>query len=542
MVSSSKEKVKELTNKLEQGVKDLFESDKYADYLKTMSQFHSYSTRNTILIHMQMPQASSVAGFNAWINKFSRHVKKGEKAISILAPTPFTIREEKEKLDPKTKLPVLDDNGLPVIETTERQIARFKVVSVFDVSQTDGKPLPELIKNITGNVEQYEAFIDALRATSPLPIVFEPLPEDTDGLCLDGEKIVIREGMSEVQTVSAIIHEITHAMLHDRSLVVEGDGQAKLIDRRTEEVEAESVSYAVCQHFDIETGDNSFGYLATWSRGKELKELNASLDVIRKTAAEMIENIEGKFQEIIKERGIELEQVQIGVSEQVTPVPGTGTPPEPAAAQDTAPIPEKADPKQEVDKFLTDIGSIGNLFGEPTPPPKSEKQYDLGYGHMGNGLTVWNRLEEKGGDYVSVAHIDPERRVTYRDKDLPYSVREQIERIAMTSDARVSATQDMPVFSVPPSSLHEIVQAAPENEPATVDLSTPDIRTSIEELRAYGYTYEPMLPLTTGRAAELFDADHLIFLLYPDGTESTVFERDEILNHELSYHFRCQTR
>lgn len=296
--------VKEITARLEQGVKDLFASDGYADYLKTMSRFHSYSTRNTLLIHMQMPSATLVAGFGAWQKKFERHVLRGAKSIKILAPTPFTIREEKEKLDPETRLPVLDEQGMPIVEQIERQFARFKVVSVFDVSQTDGKPIPSLAQDLTGNVEQYTAFMDALREVSPLPIVFERMPEDTDGTCHFGNRIAIREGMSEIQTVSAVIHEMTHARLHDISLTVSGDNTPAPKDRRTEEVEAESVSYAVCQYFGIETGANSFGYLASWSAGRELKELNASLDTIRKTAAEMIDAIDGRFQEIVKERGI----------------------------------------------------------------------------------------------------------------------------------------------------------------------------------------------------------------------------------------------
>jgi len=295
--------VKEITARLEQGVKDLFESDRYADYLKTMSRFHQYSTRNTLLIHMQKPGATLVAGYTSWPRKFGRHVKKGEKGIAILAPRPFTVREEKEKIDPVTHKPVLDDNGMPVVEYKERQFARFKVVSVFDVSQTDGKPIPSLAKDLAGNVEQYAAFMDALKETSPLPIIFEPMPEDTDGTCYFGNRIAIREGMSEIQTVSAVIHEMAHAKLHDQALLEAGE-DTKPKDKRTEEVEAESISYAVCQFFGIETGENSFGYLAEWSRGKELKELNASLDTIRKTATVLIDAIDGRFGELVEECGI----------------------------------------------------------------------------------------------------------------------------------------------------------------------------------------------------------------------------------------------
>ena len=233
--------VKEITARLEQGVQNLFSSDQFTEYLKTMSRFHKYSTRNTVLIHMQRPDATLVAGYRSWETKFGRHVKKGEKAIKILAPVPFTKREEKEKLDPTTNQPILGEDGLPVVEYTERQLARFKVTHVFDAKQTDGKPLPTLVQDLTGNVEQYEAFMDALRAVSPLPIEFEPMDENQDGYCRYGEKIGIREGMSEIQTVCAVIHEITHAKLHDIESLRLMDETAEPKDRRTEEIEAEAI-------------------------------------------------------------------------------------------------------------------------------------------------------------------------------------------------------------------------------------------------------------------------------------------------------------
>ena len=296
--------VKEITARLKDGINELFASDKYADYLKTMSRFHNYSTRNTQLIYMQYPGATNVAGFHKWKNEFKRTVKKGSKAIKILAPMPIVIKEDKAVIDPETKKPVLDDDGMPVTEEVEKRFARFKAVSVFDISQTEGKPLPTLIQDLTGNVEQYEAFLDTLRAVSPLPITIKPMPEEKDGTCEFGVKISIREGMSQVQTVSAAVHEITHAILHDRSRIVSDEENIAKKDLSTAEVEAESISYVVCQHFGIETGDNSFGYVATWSKGKDLKELNDSLDTIRKTSAELIDVIDGKFQEIAKERDI----------------------------------------------------------------------------------------------------------------------------------------------------------------------------------------------------------------------------------------------
>ena len=307
------ESVKELTEKLEKGVKELFESDKYAEYLKTMSRFHSYSTRNTLLIHLQDPTARHVAGFHSWRNNFNRSVKKGEHGIKIFAPIANKGKDiEVEKLDPVTKQPILDEHGQPVMEwlspTSDLQV-RFKLVTVFSERQTEGEPLPELAETLTGDVARYELIMDALRAVSPLPIFMEDLPPDTDGTCHFGEKIAIRNGMSEIQTVSAVIHEITHAKLHDRNLLPENDDKPK--DNRTSEIEAESVSYVVNQHFGVETGANSFGYLAVWSKDRELKELNASLDTIRKTSASLINAIDEKYREFAKERGIDLTAVVI---------------------------------------------------------------------------------------------------------------------------------------------------------------------------------------------------------------------------------------
>ena len=314
--------VKEITAKLESGVTELFESEKYANYLQTMSRFHRYSTRNTLLIHMQMPDATRVAGYNAWKSKFNRQVKKGEKGIRIFAPMPFIVKEELEKLDPVTKQPIIGEDGQPVMEEyVKMQSARFKIVPVFDVSQTEGEPLPELAETLTGDVARYGLFMDSLRAVSPLPVVFEDLPPEMDGTCHFGEKIAIRNGMSEIQTVSAVIHEITHAKLHDLQIVTDNGEKAK--DRRTEEVEAESISFAVCQYYGIDTGANSFGYIAEWSKGRELKELNASLDTIRKTTAEFIDSIDEQFRALAIERGVNLS------ADDTTP---KMTPAEPAAS------------------------------------------------------------------------------------------------------------------------------------------------------------------------------------------------------------------
>ena len=314
---SNKDRIKEITAGIEQGIKELFESDRYRKYLTTMSRFHKYSLNNVMLIHSQRPDATLVAGFNKWKNSFGRHVKKGEKGIQILAPTPYKIKVEKEKLDPDTKLPMIDENGDPVTEEKEISIPMFKVVSVFDVSQTEGKPLPQLAYSLSGAVEHYDEFMEALKRTSTVPIKVEHTEKNVDGFFdLTNQSITIQAGMSEIQTVCAVIHEIAHSRLHNYDHMTElaDDGETLLApaekDRHTEEVEAESISYAVCQYFGIETSDNSFGYIASWSQGKELKELRASLETINRTSSELISGIEKHFQEICKEKGIDLSTQQ----------------------------------------------------------------------------------------------------------------------------------------------------------------------------------------------------------------------------------------
>ena len=310
---SNKERIKEITAGIEKGIMELFESDRYRNYLTTMSRFHKYSLNNVMLIHAQRPNATLVAGFSKWKNSFGRHVKKGEKGIQILDPTPYKIKVDKEKLDPDTKLPMLDDEGKPITEEKEVTIPMFKVVSVFDVSQTDGKPLPQISFSLTGDVAQYEVFMEALRRTSQVPITIEPMEPGMDGYFhLEKQAIFLREGMSQVQTVCAAIHEMAHSRLHNYEKMTElaDDGETILVpgekDRNTEEVEAESISYAVCQYFGIETADSSFGYIASWSQGKALKELRASLETINKTSSELISGIEQHYREICKEKGIDL--------------------------------------------------------------------------------------------------------------------------------------------------------------------------------------------------------------------------------------------
>ena len=359
---TNRERLQEITAGIEQGIKELFESEKYMRYLSVMSKFHRYSVNNTMLIYMQRPDATLVAGFNKWKNQFERHVKKGEHGITIIAPTPYKKKIEEMKRDPDTQAPILDADGKAVMEEKEIEIPMFRPVKVFDVSQTDGKPLPELASSLSGTVPHYEAFMEAVRRSAPVPIEFEPMAANMDGyFSSEQQRIALREGMSEVQTISAAVHETAHSKLHDPKkheaeptwkIVMVSEGGTKqdfrldfateaeaeqaaaeegwrYVDenqfewrleveedltavkqaaknRNTEEVEAESISYAVCQYFGIQTGENSFGYIASWSKDKELNELRASLETINKTSCELINDIERNYKEICKERGIDL--------------------------------------------------------------------------------------------------------------------------------------------------------------------------------------------------------------------------------------------
>ena len=308
---TEKQKVQEITEKLEQGIKELFESEKYKTYLNTMSKFHNYSFNNTMLIAMQKPDATLVAGFKAWQKNFDRHVKKGEKGIRILAPAPYKIKEEQEKLDPVTGEIMLDKNGMPATEEVEIKIPAFRVVPVFDVSQTDGKELPDIgVNELSGSVEDYEDFMQALTEVSPVPITYEDIDGDVKGYFhTTDHRIAIQEGMSQSQTVKTAIHEVAHAKLHDREQNQDIDAVLDK-DRNTKEVEAESVAYTVCQHFGIDTSDYSFGYIAGWSSDRDMKELKSSLDTIRKTASELITGIEDRLAELQKDRAVEQEQKQ----------------------------------------------------------------------------------------------------------------------------------------------------------------------------------------------------------------------------------------
>ena len=296
------EKLKEITDRLEQGITELFDSERYREYLRVMSKFHNYSFNNTLLIAMQKPDASLVAGFSAWKNNFGRNVIKGQKGIKIIAPSPYKVKQEMKKIDPHTQQPIIGKDGKPVTEEKEITIPAYKVVSVFDVSQTEGRELPDIAVNeLTGDVERYRDFFAALEKTSPVPIGFEQIPGSSHGYYhLEDKRIAIQEGMSELQTLKTAIHEIAHAKLHDIDLNAPENEQQPRVDRRTREVEAESVAYTVCQHYGLDTSDYSFGYVAGWSSGRELSELKSSLETIRSAAAEIINSIDETLAELSK--------------------------------------------------------------------------------------------------------------------------------------------------------------------------------------------------------------------------------------------------
>ena len=333
-------KMKEITDRLEQGILGIYESDRYADYLRTMSKFHDYSLNNTILIAMQ--GGNLVKGYKQWEKEFDRHVKPGEKAIKIIAPAPFTVKKQVEKIDPDTQKPVFDKDGKPVTEEKEIKIPAFRVVSVFDISQTEGKELPALTYELTGNVEQYKDFFAALEKTSPFAMGFEALSGSIKGRCNYEEKcILINEGMDELQNIKTAIHEIAHATLHDTALAM-----PERPDRRTREVQAESVAYAVCQHYGLDTSDYSFGYIAGWSSGKELAELKGSLETIRSTAANLIDTIDGHFAEIQKAQDKEQTTEQAQPAQEATKQPEAEAA-TPELPEETAPVQEKeAQPEQ----------------------------------------------------------------------------------------------------------------------------------------------------------------------------------------------------
>ena len=478
---SSRDRLKEITASIEDGIKELFQSESYAQYLQTMSRFQHYSVNNQVLIHMQKPDATLVAGFNKWKNQFGRNVIKGEHGIKIIAPTPFKKKIEQEKLDPDTQLPMLDADGKIITEEKTIQIPMYKPVTVFDVSQTEGKHLPQLAHDLSGNVANYDVFMEALRRSSPVPISVEVMGGGMDGYFdLEHQDIAIRKGMSEVQTVSAVIHEMAHALLHNRTKDTEE--KTPEISRSTEEVQAESISYAVCAYYGIATGDNSFGYIASWSKDKTLPELRESLEVISRTADGLINDIDRHYAEIMKEREAELIAA------------------EPAMTMERLYAVD--------DRYLhvqrTDTGVDYTIYDKA-----SMKEIDGGQLDMEISTLTEAALE------ICTSH------------EIGQNAPLQVADIGILDELQV--TRDAAIAIEPP------VQ---ENlEPETDTPADPAI--SVEARNAYGYTDDAMLPLTKERAMELFERDVPVYLLYGDNTEAMAFEQTEILNHDGIFGIDC---
>ena len=582
---TNRERLQEITAGIEQGIKELFESEKYMRYLSVMSKFHRYSVNNTMLIYMQKPDATLVAGYNKWKDQFERHVKKGEHGITIIAPTPYKKKIEEMKRDPDTHAPILDADGKAVMEEKEIEIPMFRPVKVFDVSQTDGKPLPELASSLSGTVPHYEAFLEALRRSAPVPIEFEPMAANTDGyFSPDQQRIAIREGMSEVQTVSATVHEIAHSKLHNQKKIqIDNDEQYQEVelfekpalfsngrisrddlpegvycydlrgsdddlgspicveervvvnhagsviltaplefpeegrlyftdetglnfnggmltlsqflqeqkkDRRTEEVEAESISYAVCQYFGIQTGENSFGYIASWSKGKELKELRASLETINKTSCELINNIERHYKEICKERGIDL-----------------------TAKQE----PEQADIPQET-LFLLDDATY--LHIQPC---------DTGWDY-----TLYDKetMKELDGGQLNTPELSRSAAVQQICEGLELENPSiQDAPLSMIETLQDAACQQMQEQVSQQTAEATATQLPDAQEQSLDEYPMPDSEVSVSDMQEYGYFYDGMLPVTRERALELDAAGLTVYILHEDNTESMVFDTEEIMEH-----------
>ena len=535
---SEKQKVKEITDKLEAGLKELFESEKYKSYLSTMSKFHNYSFNNTLLIAMQKPEATLVAGYQAWQKNFERHVNKGEKAIRILAPAPYKIKEERDKLDPVTGEMMFDENGMPQKEETEVTIPAFRAVSVFDVSQTDGKPIPELeVNELLSTVEGYEDFVQALMNISPVPIAFEDIPGDSKGYFSTAEKrIAVQENMSESQTLKTMVHEVAHSMLHDKEVNQSMDIPVK--DRNTKEVEAESVAFTVCQHFGIDTSDYSFGYIAGWSSGRNMKELKSSLDTIRKTASELITGIEGAMQELQLNREMEQEHgkesillvhnedfseynlVSVRGMDSAELISALSTMNE----EDKSNIPSYLESKgawtteladeqtEEAEEYHIDVRYNMDTDELIDVKERVEQPIDTNLSVMGQAEQLINQLEAEKNIFTS-----EERNliVNYAYKlDDMNKTRELAEKLAYREQY---AQQDVALT---------IIDAKAEID------ALPDPMIGLSEMREYGYQWNEMLPLTQEKALELFEHDLPVYLLHTDGAESLAESRERIEEHE----------
>lgn len=537
---TEKQKVQEITDKLEEGLKELFESEKYKTYLSTMSKFHNYSFNNTLLIAMQKPEATLVAGYKAWQKNFERHVNKGEKAIRILAPAPYKIKEERDKMDPVTGEMMFDENGMPQKEQVEVTIPAFRAVSVFDVSQTDGKPIPELeAQELLSTVEGYDDFVQALMNVAPVPIGFEDIPGDSKGYFHTEEKrIAVQENMSESQTLKTMVHEVAHSMLHNKEINRDDLVEAPAKDRNTKEVEAESVAYTVCQHFGIDTSDYSFGYIAGWSSGKDMKELKSSLDTIRKTASELITGIEGALRELQLNREMEQEQrkecILLIQNEDLTEfslvnVRGMDTQELVAALSYMS-----EDDKLSIQAYLESKGAWTTELGNEKSREFEEYHLDVRYNldtdeiidvkakiaeQIDNNRSVMEQAEQLINQFEAEKNIftSDERNLivnyAYKIDDMD-KTRELAEKLAYQIEY---AQQDVGLT---------IIDAQAEID------ALPDPMIGLSEMREYGYTWNEMLPLTQEKALELFDHDLPVYLLHNDGSETTVEDRKQITEHE----------
>ena len=556
---TNRERLQQITAGIEQGIKELFESEKYMRYLSVMSRFHRYSVNNTMLIYMQKPDATLVAGYNKWKNQFERHVKRGEHGITIIAPTPFKKKIEEQKLDPDTKAPILDAEGKAVMEEREVEIPMFRPVKVFDVSQTDGKPLPELASTLSGSVQNYEAFMEALRRSAPVPLSVEPMAANMDGyFSPDQQRIAIRAGMSEVQTVSAAVHEIAHSKLHDpkkyeaeptwKIVMVSGGGvkhdyrldfateaeaeQAAAEDdwryvdenqfewrleveedltavkqavknRNTEEVEAESISYAVCQYYGIQTADNSFGYIATWSQDKTLPELRASLETINKAAGELIVDIDRHYKEICKERGIDL-----------TAQPEQAVPQQPAEE-----MPDTPSPSTEAQKALLlvdeatylhvqscDTGWDYTLYDAATRKQLDGGQLDAPELPLSTAALKICEMHDMGGQPIQYA---------------PLSMIETLQEAAvqqMQAEAQAAAPETTMLPDAPEHYLDEY----PMPDPALTQ----------DNLEKCGYLDGDLLPLSKERAYELMAQDLTVYMVQQGENPAMAFDTADLDAHD----------
>jgi len=641
---TNKERLKDITDSIERGIQDLFQSDKYAEYLRTMSRFHRYSVNNQMLIYMQKPDATLVAGFNKWRDQFERNVMKGEKGIKIIAPTPFKKKIEEQKLDPDTKLPMLDADGKVIMEEKEIKIPMFKPVTVFDVSQTDGKPLPQLASDLTGDVQNYEVFMEALRRSSPVPIDFKPIADNADGFfSLDDQSITIREAMSEIQTVSAVVHEIAHSKLHNNKKIEEPKNAPKYQeveifdvpglfsngrvsaadvpegmfiydlrgsdddpgmpvavenhvvvnhagsvitakpldlgeegrlmfsedeglnfvggeisayrfaneqrkDRNTEEVEAESISFAVCAYYGIATGDNSFGYIATWSKDKDLKELRESLETINKTSSELITDIDRNYAEIMKEREAEIEVEEpekplseMNILEMVEYFMDQGMTEEQAndlansewqARQiNDAPVIQEPVLQSATEEALYLVDDTVYLHVQPTDGGWDYSLYDKETKKLMDGGVIESAAIEESPvssvagavrtEVFAIQGMTPTK-VTFEDITLVDEL-----QAAQQTEAQTVENESVPMTT---DFVDEIARKVQEEEPVQAPDNgyVPDPSMSIEAMNAYGYTDENMLPLSKERALELMERDVTVYMLYDDNSEAMAFEPEDI--------------